>query len=103
MHFSACVVPSVSNATPDSTSSITFNTTVTYTCRIGYSHTAGDLTRTCDIDGQLIGSTPVCTSKLHCAVYEHIVKVSRVCYIKHGVHSFYINIMILHPKNSFKD
>ena len=88
MHFSACLVPSVSNASTDSTSSITFNTAVTYTCHTGYSHTAGDLTRTCKIDGELTGSTPECTSKLHCIVYEHIVKVSCVCFIIHGVHSF---------------
>ena len=69
-YFLACVVPSVSNATPDSTSSITFDTTVTYTCHTGYSHTAGDLTRTCEIDGQLAGSEPVCTSKLQRSVCD---------------------------------
>ena len=61
--FSACVVPSVSNATADTTSTIAFNTSVTYTCYIGYSHTGGQLTRTCEADGQLSGSIPECTSK----------------------------------------
>ena len=68
--FLACVVPSVSNATPDSTSSITFDTNVTYTCNTGYNHTAGDLTRTCTNDGQLAGSEPVCTSKLQRSVCD---------------------------------
>ena len=35
-----------------------------YTCQIGYKHTDGDLTRTCQADGTLTGVSPVCTSKL---------------------------------------
>ena len=77
MHFSECVVPYVSNAYADQTSAINYNTAVSYTCYNGYSHTGGDLTRTCKADGQLTGSTPVCTSKLHCVVYENIRGLSQ--------------------------
>ena len=37
---------------------------MTYACQPGYNHTDGDLTRTCQANGSLTGSTPVCTSKL---------------------------------------
>ena len=59
-----CTVPNVTNATPVLTSTVDYNSTVTYVCQDGYSHTAGDLTRTCNADGSLTGTTPVCTSKL---------------------------------------
>ena len=54
----------VTNATPDPPSTVDYNSAVTYTCQVGYSHTAGDLTRSCNADGSLTGTTPVCTSKL---------------------------------------
>ena len=59
-----CTVPTVTNATPVPASSVDYNSNVTYTCEDGYSHTAGDLTRSCNADGSLTGTTPVCTSKL---------------------------------------
>ena len=64
LYFSVntCTVPTVSNATPVPTSTVDYNSMVTYTCQDGYSHTAGDLTRTCKSDGSLTGTTPECTS-----------------------------------------
>ena len=59
-----CTVPTVTDATPVKVSSVDYNSNVTYTCADGYSHTAGDLTRSCNADGSLTGTTPVCTSKL---------------------------------------
>ena len=59
-----CTVPNVTNATPVPPSTVDYNSDVTYTCQDGYSHTAGDLTRSCNADGSLTGTTPVCTSKL---------------------------------------
>ena len=58
------MVQNVTNATPVQASSVDYNSNVTYTCEDGYSHTAGDLTRSCNADGSLTGSPPVCTSKL---------------------------------------
>ena len=54
----------VTNATPVPASFVDYDSDVTYTCEYGYSHTAGDLTRRCNADGTLTGTTPVCTSKL---------------------------------------
>ena len=59
-----CTMPTVTNATPVPASSVDYDSNVTYTCEDGYSHTAGDLTRSCNADGSLTGTTPVCTSKL---------------------------------------
>ena len=59
-----CTVPTVTNATPVPASSVDYNSNVTYTCADGYSHTAGDLTRSCNADGSLTGTTPVCRGKL---------------------------------------
>ena len=59
-----CTVPNVANATPVPPSTVDYNSTVTYTCQVGYSHSAGDLTRSCNADGSLTETTPVCTSKL---------------------------------------
>ena len=67
-----CMVPPVSNATPNSSSTIVKNTDVTYTCQTGYSHTNGDLTRTCQADSSLTGSLPVCTSKLKYSSEKHL-------------------------------
>ena len=58
-----CTVPNVTNATPVPPSTVDYSSTVTYTCQDGYSHTAGDLTSSCNADGSLTGSSPVCTSK----------------------------------------
>ena len=57
-------MPTVRNAIPVPTSTVDYNSNVTYTCQDGYTHTAGDLTRTCKADSSLTGSSPVCTSKL---------------------------------------
>ena len=54
----------MAHATPTPESMIDYNTDVEYTCDPGYTHTAGDLIRTCLDDGSLTGSPPVCTSKL---------------------------------------
>ena len=59
-----CTVPTVSDASPPPSSSIDYSTDVAYTCQIGYKHTDGDLTRTCQADGTLTGVSHVCTSKL---------------------------------------
>ena len=59
-----CTVPTVTNATPVPASTVDYNSNVTYTCADGYSHVAGDLTRSCNADGSITGTTPVCTSKL---------------------------------------
>ena len=59
-----CTVPTVTNAAPVPASSVDYDSNVTYTCEEGYSHTAGDLTRSCNADGSLTGTPPVCTSEL---------------------------------------
>ncbi|XP_060554824.1 uncharacterized protein LOC132715776 [Ruditapes philippinarum] len=41
----------------------TYNTTLDYTCDIGYEQTSGTLQRTCQATGFLSGSAPVCTIK----------------------------------------
>ena len=69
-NFSACTVPDVANAAPTPTSTIDYNTDVIYTCNTGYTNTGGNLTRTCRNDGQLTGTTPVCTSKLNKSDFE---------------------------------
>ena len=65
LYFSVntCAVPTVINAIPVPASSVDYDSNVTYTCVDGYRHTAGDLTRSCNADGSLTGTTPVCTSK----------------------------------------
>ena len=66
LYFSVntCTVQNVPNANPVPSATIDYNTDVIYTCKFGYSHTAGNLTRSCEANGLLTGSTPVCTSKL---------------------------------------
>ncbi|XP_052791729.1 neurotrypsin-like [Mya arenaria] len=56
----ACKIPHVGYAIYDG-AAIVYNTTVTYTCAGGYSHTNGNLVRTCQADGQLDGVSPTCT------------------------------------------
>ena len=43
---------------------VVVNATVTYTCNDGFTHTCGDLVRTCTGSGQMTGSPPICASKL---------------------------------------
>ena len=50
-------------ATSNPESMIDYDTDVEYTCDPGYTHTAGDLIRTCLDDGSLTGTPPVCISK----------------------------------------
>ncbi|XP_052809439.1 neurogenic locus notch homolog protein 1-like [Mya arenaria] len=57
----ACSVPDVNDASKDSGAAIAYNTTVTYTCAVGHTHTNGDLVRTCQAVGQLDGVFPTCT------------------------------------------
>ena len=71
-----CTVPTVSNATVNTPPNIEYNSTVTYTCQAGFSHTAGDLTRSCRADRSLTGSTPVCSSKLHYQCWLSVILIS---------------------------
>ena len=57
-----CTVPIVDHASASPETSISFNTDVTYTCNTGYT-ISGDATRSCNADGSLTGTEPVCTSK----------------------------------------
>lgn len=54
-----------------------YNTTVTYTCNIGYENTGGSLSRTCEANGAFSGTAPVCSSKFYHAAknIENIVKL----------------------------
>ena len=62
------------------------NTAVEYTCDPGYTHTAGDLIRTCLDDGSLTGSPPLCTSKLHGELFalfnKYILFFTNIVYIR---------------------
>jgi len=40
-----------------------FGVALTYSCILGYNHTTGDLTRTCQSSGQWSGTLPACASK----------------------------------------
>ncbi|XP_052811572.1 deleted in malignant brain tumors 1 protein-like [Mya arenaria] len=57
-HPVTCSVP---DASKTYWATIVYNTTVTYTCAGGHIHTDGNLVRTCQTDGQLDGSSPICT------------------------------------------
>ena len=65
--FSAvtCNTSKIENATmyPDM-DTVNANTTVIYNCSDGYTHTGGDLNRTCNGSGQWTGRPPICTGKL---------------------------------------
>lgn len=39
-----------------------FDTTIEYSCVVGYNHSHGDLNRTCNYTGEWTGSPPNCTS-----------------------------------------
>ena len=59
-----CTVLTVDNADQNPQSStIDFDTNLIYTCKTGYSHTGGNLTRSCKADGSLTRSIPVCTGR----------------------------------------
>ncbi|XP_052791732.1 sushi, von Willebrand factor type A, EGF and pentraxin domain-containing protein 1-like, partial [Mya arenaria] len=62
-----CPVLNVDDTSNDSGGTIFYNTTVTYTCAGGYIHTNGNLGRTCQADGQLDGTSPICT-RVTCSV-----------------------------------
>ena len=57
-----CSASTANNANPNE-NSIDFGNTVQYTCVTGYEHASGDLTRTCQANGSLTGTAPVCTGK----------------------------------------
>ena len=69
-------MPNVAKATPVPPSTVDYNSTVTYTCQVGYSHSAGDLTRRCNADGSLTGTTPVCTGKLRWQWWHRVIYIS---------------------------
>jgi len=41
-----------------------FNTTIEYTCILGYNHSAGDLVRTCNYTGEWTDTLPACISNV---------------------------------------
>ncbi|XP_052776697.1 sushi, von Willebrand factor type A, EGF and pentraxin domain-containing protein 1-like [Mya arenaria] len=47
--------------TPPTAATHDFNTTIVYSCVIGYNHSEGDLVRTCNASGYWTGITPACT------------------------------------------
>jgi len=50
----------VTNATYNITTDAS-RISVTYQCNVGYSHSYGNLTRTCQTDNKWSGQAPVCT------------------------------------------
>ena len=57
-----CTNPAVDNSIRDpANDQVVVKTHVSYTCNYGYSHTGGDLVRTCNGSGQLIGNPPICS------------------------------------------
>ena len=69
-------MPTVTNATPVPPSTVDYNSTVTYTCQDVHSNAARDLIITCKADGLLIGSSPVCTTKLKGLFGLSVIKIS---------------------------
>ena len=57
-----CVASDAYNAHPNK-NSIDYSGIVQYSCVTGYEHISGDLTRTCQANGALTGTAPVCTGK----------------------------------------
>ena len=49
-----------------------YNTAVTYSCHQAYSHTGGDLVRTCQADKTFNGTAPTCESKFSRKVHVYI-------------------------------
>ena len=61
---SSCGVPTdVTNTGHSPTTALAINQVVLYTCDTGYTHTSGNLYRTCQSDGTLSGSPPICQRK----------------------------------------
>ena len=58
-----CTASSENSANPTPTS-VSYPNTIQYTCVEGYKYASGQLTRTCQADGTLTGTAPVCTGKL---------------------------------------
>ena len=56
-----CGMPSLVTGATRSYSSTVLNSVVTYACQTGYSHTGGDLQRTCGSDGEWDGILTTCT------------------------------------------
>lgn len=65
--------------TPPTASTHDFNTTIYYTCDMGYNHTYGDLVRTCNELGQWSGLLPNCTRKYTYRTYKHEYSKSLYC------------------------
>jgi len=45
-----------------------FNTTIIYTCDVGYQYSSGDLVRTCDATGNWSGAEPVCDGRQYLSI-----------------------------------
>ena len=59
-----CDAVNVTDASKDPSLPVySYNDAVTYSCKTGYEHTAGDLTRTCTAINKWAGAVPVCTSR----------------------------------------
>ena len=57
-----------------------YNTAVTYTCYQGFSHTGGDLTRTCQANKSWNGTAPTCASEFHFILTKkHIPSKKKFC------------------------
>ena len=60
-----CNVADVNNATKSPNElTVDYGVTVIYECDVGFSHSQGDLNRTCHADGTLDGNTTVCSGKI---------------------------------------
>ena len=58
--FLDCGTPTSVTSATRSYSSTVLNSVVTYACQTGYTHTGGDLQRTCGSDGVWGGVLPTC-------------------------------------------
>ncbi|CAC5418949.1 CSMD [Mytilus coruscus] len=65
----------VANANKSVAGITIFGTKVIYTCKIGYQHTKGDLTRSCQKNGTWDGTTPICLIK--CEEPENVANAKR--------------------------
>jgi len=50
-----------------------FNTTIMYTCDVGYQYSSGDLVRTCNAKGNWSGAEPVCDGRLWSSCFIIII------------------------------
>ena len=64
-----CTASSENNANP-TTTSVSYPNTIQYTCAEGYKYASGQLTRTCQADGSLTGTAPMCTGRLEWPMLE---------------------------------